>query len=119
MDACGVTCTDAHRSVFTDKQTHESTRRDTCRSTCTDAYGACTDISTSILRVNESTCPYISSEGISVHGFTSTDYSTVNMVVRGRTNAYDVYVRYKPKREISTDVVENVLEVGTLCGCPT
>ena len=51
-----------------------------------------------------STGPYIFTKGMGVHIFTSTDESKVNTVVRGRTNTYDKYGRYKPIRDIGMEV---------------
>ena len=66
------------------------------------------EISTKSISVDGSTCLYISTKGTGVHRFTSTDYSTVKAVIRGRTNEYDLYGRYEPKLDTDTDVVEKV-----------
>ena len=69
---------------------------------------ACTEVSTEIMGVQGSTCLYISTEGMGAYGVTYTDDSMVNTAVRGRTDAYDKYGRYKPKWDIGTDVVGKI-----------
>ena len=58
--------------------------------------------------VHRSKCPYISTKGTGMHEVTTADDYTVKTAVCGRTNAYDKYGRYKPKRDIGTDVVGKV-----------
>ena len=78
-------------------------------STCTYERGSkCMDVYTDSMGVHGSTCSYISTKRTGVHGGTSTDDSTVNTVVQRRTNAYDKYGRYEPKRDIGTDTVQKV-----------
>ena len=73
---------------------------------CTDDCGsACMEFYTEITRINVIICTYISTKGVGVHGVVSTDDSMVNTVVRGITNAYDKYRKYKPIWGIGTDVV--------------
>ena len=43
-----------------------------------------------------------------MHRVTSTDDSILKMIVQSRSNAYDVYSRYKTKSDIVTDVVGNI-----------
>ena len=101
--------TDASGSTFTDTQTCGSIRKDGRGITCTDDIrSACTDISNDSTGVRRITCLYIPTKGTVMHIVTSTDNSTVNTVVCGRTNAYDEYVRYKPIRYIGTDIVGKV-----------
>ena len=51
---------------------------------------------------------YISTKGMGLHKVIFTENSTIKMVVRGRTNAYDKYGRYKPKRDIFTNILGKV-----------
>ena len=55
-----------------------------------------------------STCPYISTKGMGMHGITPTDESKVKTYICVRTDAYDKYGRYKPVRDMGMDVVEKV-----------
>ena len=92
-----------------DTQTCIIASKDAPGSTFTDNIGsACMDFSTESTGLNRSTCLYIPTKGTVMHRVTSTDNSTVNTVVCGRTNAYDEYVRYKPIRYIGTDIVGKV-----------
>ena len=61
-------------------------------------YGvsACMDVYIEIMGLHRSTCLYIPIKGTGMHGFTSTDESTLNMVVHGRTNAYEEYMGTEP-----------------------
>ena len=77
-----------------DTQTNGSTSKYDYRSMFTyDCVSACKDVSTESNGVQGIMCPYISTKGMGVHRFKSTDDSTVNTVVRGRTNMYDEYGR--------------------------
>ena len=69
---------------------------------------ACTEVSTESMGVQGSTCLYISTEGMGAYGVTYTDDSMVNTAVRGRTDAYEKYGRYKPKWDIGADVVGKI-----------
>ena len=100
-DAHGGPCMDDRGSTWTDKHTHGSTSKDARRSTFTNVYTESTD-------VHGIKWPYISTKDTGMHEVTSTDDSTVNTVVHGRTNVYDEYWRYKPKQHIVTDIVVKV-----------
>ena len=63
------------------------------------------DVYTESTGMHRSTCTYISTKGMDVYRVTSMDESTVKMVVRGRKNVYDKYMKYKPIWYIVTDVV--------------
>ena len=109
MDAQESTCTDASGIPCTDTQTCVSTSKDVYRSMCTDDLGSArTDVSTESIGVRGSTCPWIYIKGAVVRGVTSTDDSTVKMVIHGRTNTYGEYRRYEPIYDIGTDVVWKV-----------
>ena len=64
------------------------------------------DVSTESNNVHRSTCPYISTKVMGVHGVTTTDNSTVNTVVCGITNTYDEYGRLETKYYICTDILD-------------
>ena len=68
----------------------------------------CTDVSNDSTGVHRNTCPYISTKYTGVHVVTSTEEYKVKMVVRGRTNLYAEYRRYKPIWDIVTEVVGKV-----------
>ena len=50
-------------------------------------------------------CPYIYTKGVGVHGVVSAYDYMVKTVIRGRTNAYGKYGRYKPISYTSIDIV--------------
>ena len=54
------------------------------------------DVSTESIAFHRSTCSYITTKGMDLHGVTYTDDSTTNTVVLGITNVYDKYGRYEP-----------------------
>ena len=75
-------------------------------SACTgDCMIACMDVSDDNTSMSRNMCPYISTTGTGMHIVTSTDESKVNMFVRGRTDAYCNYGRYKPIWGIGTDTL--------------
>ena len=75
---------------------------------CTEVSTDITGVSTESTSVKGSTCPYISTKGMSVPKITITDVSTVNTVVQGRTNMYEEYGGYKLKRYIGKDAAGKV-----------
>ena len=76
---------------------------------CTDDIGsACTEVSNESTEVCGSMCPYLPNKRTGVNGVTSTDDSLVKTVVRGRTNVYDKYGRYKLIGYIGTGIVGKV-----------
>ena len=108
-DDCGGTCMDARGSPYTDTQEIGGTNKNYFGNTCTDDLrSARTEVSTASTVVRRIMCLYIPTKSAAMHGVTSTGGSTVKTVVRGRTNAYDEYGRYKPIRDIGTDVVGKV-----------
>ena len=105
-DAVEGTCTDSHGSLCMDTQTHGSISKDACGSACMDDRGSvCTYISTHSTGVYGITCPYVSTKGTDMYVVTYTDNSMVKTVVNVRTNMYDTYERYKPKRDIGKDIL--------------
>ena len=96
-DYRGWMCTYSYKSPCTDTQTHVSISKYARGSTCTedrvtcmeDCVSACTDVPTDITGVHGSTCPYISTKGMGVHGVTYTENFTVNTFICGRRNVYD------------------------------
>ena len=91
-----------------EKKTHRITSKDARGGTCTYVSNESTGIYTESTCVHGSTCPYISTKDIGIHGGTSTDFYMVKVVVQGIMNTYYKYRRYKPKRDIGTDVVGKV-----------
>ena len=73
-----------------------------------DYVSACTDVSTDSTGLHRIMCMCIYTKGTGVHVVTSTDKFKAKTCVRGIMNAYDKYRRYKPIRDICTDVVGNV-----------
>ena len=97
-----------HTHIIMNKDALRSMCIDSHRSTCTDVSTESAGFSTASVSVQGSMCPYISTKGTDVHIGTSTDISTVKMVVRIITNTYDKYEDYKPKQYICTDSVGKV-----------
>ena len=101
--------TDGRGSTWTDKHTHVFMSKDGHGSTCMYARGStCTEVSTESMGVHGSTRPSIPTKYTGVHRVMCTNDSMIKAVVRGRTNAYGKYGRYKPKWYIGTDVLGKV-----------
>ena len=83
--------------------------KDGCGSTCTNARGSIhTDVSIESTVMHGSTLLYITTKDTVMHRVTYMDDSMTKAVVQGRMNSYDQYGRYKPKRDIGTDVLGKV-----------
>ena len=124
-DIHGGMCTDYRRSLCMDTLTREITSKDAhgitcmedCVSACMDAtctedcVSAYTYVYTDITGVHGSMCTFIYTKCTDVHVVISTDKSNIKTVIV-RANAYDEYGRYKPLRDIGTDVVWGKVRKG-------
>ena len=98
IQTCGTATVgaDLRGGTRTDTQIRRSTSKDAHGSTCTDDLrSVCTDVSTDSTGLNRSTCLFIPTKGMGVHGVTYTDVPAVNTVVFGRTKAFGNYGSYK------------------------
>ena len=79
----GGTRKDAHRSPYMGTQTCGIKSKGDCGSTRMDDLGSvCMDVSTESIAFHRSTCSYITTKGMDLHGVTYTDDSTTKY---GRT----------------------------------